>query len=185
MRAAARLFASVKQAKYLEPGAPTGLTGLYTHPSPRGALLFLYHATLDKLKEFPESSVYRQATESLTKHRLSIIEKAEPAGYKEWVERMQYELDENPDAFEMQATSGAGAVRPKWGKKEVEYRSSKAAWDGEKAPRYPEGPRSAAERQRAHAHMAGPKDYKIYNDVVKPIKVPQEPQLTAEQYVTK
>jgi NADH dehydrogenase (ubiquinone) 1 alpha subcomplex subunit 5 len=183
MRAAARLFASVKQAKYLEPGAPTGLTGLRTHPSPRGALLFLYNATLDKLKEFPESSVYRQATESLTKHRLSIVESAVPAGYKEWIERVQYELDENPDAFEMDATSGAAALRLKYGKKDVDYRRSKAAWDGEKSPRYVEGPRPAVERQRVHAEMAGPKDYKIYNDVVKPITLPEEPQLTAEQYV--
>jgi NADH dehydrogenase (ubiquinone) 1 alpha subcomplex subunit 5 len=84
MRAAARLFASVKPGQFLEAGAPTGLTGLLTHPSPRSSLIYFYTTTLDKLKQIPESSVYRQSTEALTKHRLQIVEQSKPAGWDEW-----------------------------------------------------------------------------------------------------
>src|SRR4051812_37862633 len=88
MRAAARLLASVKPSQFLEVGAPTGLTGLLTHASPRSTLLFHYHSTLDKLKQIPESSVYRQSTEALTKHRLKIIEGSKPQGWDQWQEKI-------------------------------------------------------------------------------------------------
>ncbi|KAI5281024.1 hypothetical protein KEM54_003443 [Ascosphaera aggregata] len=85
MRASLRLLASVKPAsKYLKPFAPTGLAGLCTHPCPRPALLHAYKTTLEKLKAFPDSSVYRQAVEAVTKHRLAIIEKIKPDGFEEW-----------------------------------------------------------------------------------------------------
>src|SRR6266487_2308508 len=67
MRATSRLFASVKSGRFLEPNTQTGLTGLLTHPSPRPTLIFVYNSILDKLKALPETSVYRQSTESLTK----------------------------------------------------------------------------------------------------------------------
>ncbi|KAK5119576.1 hypothetical protein LTR85_007405 [Meristemomyces frigidus] len=100
MRAALRLFASVqKNAQFLEAGAPTGLTGLLTHAAPRSTLLYLYSSTLEKLKQFPESSVYRQSTEALTRHRMQIIENVRPAGLEEWQQRVQKTVDEHPEAF--------------------------------------------------------------------------------------
>lgn len=84
MRRTFRLLASVKPARYFETGRPTGLTGLYNHPSPRSTLLFLYSSTLDKLKEVPDHSVYRQSVEAVTKHRMAIVEAAIPPGYDEW-----------------------------------------------------------------------------------------------------
>ena len=112
MRLAFRLLADVKSGtKFLEAGTPTGLTGLFTHPSPRSTLLYLYGATLDHLKAFPEYSVYRQSTEALTKHRQSIIEQIKPAGYDEWAQRAQKLIEEHPKAFEgIQANLARGRV---------------------------------------------------------------------------
>lgn len=87
MRAARRLLASVRPRQFLEAGNPTGLTGLFTHPAPRSTLLYLYNITLDRLKELPEHSIYRQSTEALTKHRYQIVKSFEPAGYAEWSKR--------------------------------------------------------------------------------------------------
>jgi NADH dehydrogenase (ubiquinone) 1 alpha subcomplex subunit 5 len=96
MRPTARLFAAVSQAapRHLKPGNPTGLTGLLTHPAPRSALIYLYSSVLSKLQQLPESSVYRQATEALTKKRLDIVKAVKPEGYEAWSERMQYRLSE-------------------------------------------------------------------------------------------
>lgn len=56
-------------------GNHTGLTGLYTHPNPRPALISLYNHTLKVLeKKYPQESVYRQSVEALTKNRLAIVE---------------------------------------------------------------------------------------------------------------
>lgn len=93
MRPAIRLLASVK-SQFLESGSPTGLTGLFTHPTPRGALSYLYNSTLDKLKQIPESSVYRQSTEALIKHRLSIVDSIKPEGYEAWHERVKKQIEE-------------------------------------------------------------------------------------------
>ena len=100
MRNTLRLLAVVKPGRYLEPGNPTGLTGLFTHPSPRSTLLYLYNATLDKLKAFPEHSVYRQSTEALTRHRLKIIESIKPEGYDEWEKNAAEKFEKNPEAFQ-------------------------------------------------------------------------------------
>lgn len=100
MRPALRLLANVKQARYLEPLAPTGLTGLVTHPSPRPTLIYLYSRTLEKLKEFPESSAYRKSTEALTRHRLQIVESHKPPGYEDWLERVKKVVAEAPERFE-------------------------------------------------------------------------------------
>ena len=99
MRPAFRLLASVKPGRYLEAGNPTGLTGLFTHPAPRSTLVYLYSSTLDKLKAFPESSVYRQSVESLTRHRLKIVESIKPEGYDQWVEKARQKIADNPDVF--------------------------------------------------------------------------------------
>ena len=94
------MLADVKPGRYLEAGNPTGLTGLFTHPAPRTALLYTYGATLDKLKNFPDYSVYRQSTEALTKHRMNIIESIKPKGYDEWAAKAKEKREKYPEAFE-------------------------------------------------------------------------------------
>lgn len=101
MRATTRLLANVK---YLTPGAPTGLTGVFTHSAPRSTLLFLYNSTLDKLQHFPEHSVYRQSVEALTKHRLAIVESVKPEGLESWQDRVRQIVDANPQAFRQVAS---------------------------------------------------------------------------------
>ena len=110
MRAALRLLASVSRStQYLEPGAPTGLTGLLTHATPRSTLLYLYSTTLESLQHLPEHSVYRQATEALTKQRMRIVEKTKPEGLAEWQERVAPLVDKHPDAFRrVPAMEGGG-----------------------------------------------------------------------------
>jgi NADH dehydrogenase (ubiquinone) 1 alpha subcomplex subunit 5 len=99
MRRTFSLLASVKPARYLEPGTPTGLTGLWTHNSPRSTLLYLYSSTLDKLQAFPESSLYRQSVEALTKHRMTLVEATVPPGYSEWEAKTKKQLADKPDLF--------------------------------------------------------------------------------------
>ncbi|KAF2261512.1 NADH-ubiquinone oxidoreductase 29.9 kd subunit precursor [Lojkania enalia] len=182
MRAACRLFAAVKHGQYLEAGAPTGLTGLTTHPSPRSALLYYYSSTLDKLQKMPESSVYRQSTEALTKHRLSIVEQVKPAGYDAWLEKVKYQFGESPQHFKSYETSqGIGIALEE--EPEVDPRSVAAEWDGEMAPPTLEGPRTQRERRsqlRRAQRMRGGKSFDPEQEVQKAILDP-EPQLTAEQ----
>ena len=99
MRVTLRLLASVKSGRYLQPGHPTGLTGLFNHPSPRSALIYIYGSTLERLKTLPEHSVYRQSTEAITKHRLQIIQSIKPEGYEEWAKRATETLEQYPEAF--------------------------------------------------------------------------------------
>lgn len=102
MRVAKRLLASVKPERFLEAGNPTGLTGLLTHSAPRAALLFNYKFTLDILNTLPEHSVYRQAAEAVTRHRLKIVESIQPPGLKEWQEKVaEREKRAEADAKEM------------------------------------------------------------------------------------
>ncbi|MCJ1285292.1 hypothetical protein MMC26_004632 [Xylographa opegraphella] len=99
MRSTARLLATVKPSRYLTPGNPTGLTGLFTHPLPRPTLIYIYSQTLDKLRAFPEHSAYRAATEALTAHRLRIVEGIRPPGYEEWSAQARKLLAEHPEVF--------------------------------------------------------------------------------------
>ena len=99
MRPALRLFATLQKTHYLEAGAPTGLTGLLTANSPRSQLLYLYNSTLEKLKQFPEHSVYRQSTEALTRHRMNIIESVRPEGLDAWQSRVAHLVKDHPEAF--------------------------------------------------------------------------------------
>ncbi|QKX60638.1 uncharacterized protein TRUGW13939_07784 [Talaromyces rugulosus] len=99
MRSALRLLANVKPARYLEPNTPIGLTGLTTHPSPRPTLIHVYRQTLEKLKTFPETSVYRKSTEALTRHRLQIIESTKPPGFDAWFERAKETVAKHPEHF--------------------------------------------------------------------------------------
>ncbi|KAI1312376.1 ETC complex I subunit conserved region-domain-containing protein [Xylaria venustula] len=193
MRRTLRLLADVKPAaaRYLEAGNPTGLTGLYTHSSPRSSLLFLYSRTLEKLQQFPESSLYRKSVEAQTAHRMAIVEAAVPPGYDEWARRAQKAIDEHPEQFSI-ATSArvdgakalkvtsAGSVfvhRTDPQHKDIRYEE----WDGERDEgEGSEGLRGPEERE--HPSLSAAYDRK-------PLEMPDkvewesEPQLTADQYV--
>ncbi|KAK0555811.1 hypothetical protein OC846_000345 [Tilletia horrida] len=54
----------------------TEIFGIDVHPSPLTQLRDTYGQTLSTLKALPEGTVYRQAVEALTNHRLSVVEQA-------------------------------------------------------------------------------------------------------------
>jgi NADH dehydrogenase (ubiquinone) 1 alpha subcomplex subunit 5 len=92
MHPTARLLAA-----RLPPFAPTGITGVLTHPHPRPTLIALYNHTLSLLQQLPEHSVYRQSTENLTKARLDIVSSVKPASYETYASaRTQSGLPEQP-----------------------------------------------------------------------------------------
>ena len=178
MKAATRLFASVaKGAQFLEPGTPTGLTGLLTHAAPRTALLFTYSTTLEKLKQFPESSVYRQSTEALTRHRMAIVERVKPAGLEEWQARVQKNLEEHPKAFQKVPVSTSSS-------KTAEYNivwkpaTHKDKWDdGHTGKPMLEGVRSDAEQEKQWKEVVRDpiEEYRVVP------RIEPEPPLSAEQ----
>jgi len=206
MRATTRLLAVVRPAtqaaassasrgKFLVPGAPTGLTGLGTHPSPRSALLYLYHSTLEKLKQIPEHSVYRQSVEAVTRHRLALVESVVPEGYDAWVERAKKLLEEHADQFDPtkvgpeggEEVQGARAVKvERDGRVFVVSRLPKEEdervleWDGE----VDEGPELEGSRTLEEKIEGGLE--KIFTrrdvkDTIGRVEWEPEPQLTAEQ----
>ncbi|RDL33628.1 NADH-ubiquinone oxidoreductase 29.9 kDa subunit [Venustampulla echinocandica] len=99
MRRTFRQLAAVKPAQYLEAGAPTGITGLRTNASPRSALLYLYSQTLDKLSQIPETSLYRQSTEAVTKHRMAIANAIVPEGQAAWKAKTDQLVKDHPEIF--------------------------------------------------------------------------------------
>lgn len=140
MRTAPRLLAAVTPGQYLTPGNPTGLCGLFTHPSPRSSLIATYSATLSKLRALPEHSVYRKSAEAITRHRLSIIESVKPNGYEEWAARASEKIKQNPEAFEhLQPMNAGKEARPEeiQGRMGLDTRSEEELddremeWDGE------------------------------------------------------
>ncbi|KAJ4319124.1 hypothetical protein N0V94_004085 [Neodidymelliopsis sp. IMI 364377] len=179
MRAASRLFAAVKPGQFLEAGAPTGLTGLVTHPSPRSTLLHHYNGTLEKLKQIPESSVYRQSTEALTRHRLKVVEESKPKGWDAWQEKILSQIAEDPEHFHtIQSAAGIAVVLPKV--QNVDFGQNRAAeWDGERAQSFPEGIKSQKERRKDIKAMKGDKDYKPER-TFSPTEFAPEPQYTIE-----
>ena len=191
MRSTFRLLASVKPVRFLEPGSPTGLTGLFNHPAPRSTLIYLYSSTLDKLKGLPETSVYRQSTESLTRHRLKILEAVKPEGYDAWAERAKKRIAEHPDVF----NTPLGGVDHEEGKHVKTTHDGRTfvttqlqdepderleEWDGEaiEAPEL-EGTRTRAER-------AGQKDVAVERpgSDAKTVTWEPEPPLDTNQYVS-
>ncbi|KAL8825894.1 MAG: hypothetical protein Q9191_004134 [Dirinaria sp. TL-2023a] len=155
MRTAPRLLAAVKPGQYLTPGNPTGLCGLFTHPSPRSTLIATYSATLSKLRSFPDHSVYRQSVEAITRHRLSVIESVKPDGYDEWAARASEKIKQNPGLFkQLLAGDVAENARPEevQGRMSIDTRTEEekddreVEWDGEPLSVTPEGPRSEEER---------------------------------------
>lgn len=184
MRPSTRLFAVVKSAsKYLEPNIPTGLTGLPTHPSPRPALLYTYNLTLQRLKQLPNNSVYRQSCEALTKQRLSIVEAAKPEGYEEWLQRVRKQIEANPTAYQ-RFKRDDGSVAG-----EELDEGMLVNWDGEvtKADARQEGPGTQTEAEVKGAYVQ--KDVEKVEKEAREGKLPTfrdlevEPPLTADQYV--
>lgn len=159
MRPALRLFAAVRGT--IEPGTPTGLTGLLTHPAPRSTLMYLYSTTLTKLQKIPESSVYRQSVEALTKKRLAIVEAQTAPGHYAWLDTMRYRIDEfqqaqkaaglEPIAENLQY-AGNEFFLASLGSREVDERE--VEWNGEPVVEPTlEGPRSGAELAKQQAQI--------------------------------
>ena len=176
MRPATRLLAQA--SRYLEAGNPTGLTGLVTHASPRSTLMYTYNTMLEKLKKFPESSVYRQSVEALTKQRLSVIESIKPEGLEEWQQRVTQTVKANPQAFRI--------VGNQTNSKEVNFIWKESALEGvqteefdDEPPSKPEleGPRTIKEKS-AQANTFT-RDLRLENAQIP--RIEPEPPLSAEQ----
>lgn len=183
MRSSKRLYATVKSAaRYLEPNTPTGLTGLSTHPTPRPTLLLTYNQTLEKLRQLPSSSIYRQSCEALTKQRLAIVENTKPPGYDEWLARVQKVIDSNPDAYKKFKATGAFV------QEELTF-EGKPTWDGKYTRRDARKEGSNTETEAGQKVTAVQQDVdkidKEESEGVAPqlIHLEAEPALTAEQYV--
>lgn len=187
-----RLFAAVKP-RYLVAGSPTGLTGLYTHSSPRSTLLYLYSRTLEKLQQFPESSLYRQSIEALTNHRMSIVEAANPPGYEEWATKARKIAEENPRQFSVSTSSSvtrpaerATVLQAETGGRLFVHRFDPThederyeEWDGETdTGPGSEGLRGVEDRAEHELLFREP-----IESPGEKIKWEREPQLTAEQLV--
>ena len=148
MRPAFRLYAGVKSALFLEPGNPTGLTGLYNHPSPRSTLLYLYSTTLERLRGLPEHSVYRQSVEALTRHRRSLVESVKPDGFDEWVAKAKQTAQTQKS---LESESLGSRVVERDGQAFTLQRQSfgqqppRREWDGQAVVEPKEGPRSSEE----------------------------------------
>lgn len=173
--------------RFLEPGAPTGLTGLFANPSPRSTLLYLYSSTLDRLRAVPETSLYRQSVEAVTKHRMSLVESVKPAGYDEWLAKARQILEKHPEHFKETAHKTAdgslAAGLERNGKffvlrqTQSDVDSRYKEWDGEEdeGPEK-EGSRTVEERQDQALLSRNP----FEGDG---IEWTDEPKLTIDQYV--
>jgi NADH dehydrogenase (ubiquinone) 1 alpha subcomplex subunit 5 len=191
MRRTFRQLAAVKPSRFLEAGTPTGLTGLLTHPAPRSTLLYLYSSTLDKLKSFPEDSLYRQSVEALTKQRLSIVESVVPEGYAAWAERAKKTIAEHPEVFNtpsggvdhdsarhVKVTKNGSVFVAIKREKELDETSKAAEWDGEKDSPEFEGTRT--QKEKGDLSVLG---LERPGSDAKTVVWEQEPSLTVEQYV--
>ena len=181
MRPSIRLLANVKPAKYLEPFTPTGLTGLPTHPSPRPTLIYLYSNTLHKLAAFPESSVYRQSTEAVTRQRLEIVEATKPPGFDAWLERVKKTVAAEPERFAtLRRADGSFAAM------QHDDGDASEEWDGEGADPPTQGPRRTEQEnvnlERAIAEVSAPKmNESDFHE--SSMSWENEPALEAAQYV--
>jgi len=189
MRTSLRRLAAVKPARYLTPGVPTGLTGLYTHPAPRSTIIFLYTSILEKLSFFPTNSVYRQSTEAVAKSRLAAAESIIPDGFMEWMEKTNQIMKEHPEVF----TTPEGGIpheEDKYVKKAVGQRHfvevkpekeldlDNDEWDGEvDGGPVLEGNRTTGERRGQAAHLGRERP----GSDEKTVRLDPQPQLTAEQ----
>ncbi|KAL7785950.1 ETC complex I subunit conserved region domain-containing protein [Trichoderma ceciliae] len=161
-------------ASYLESGTPTGITGLWTHKTPRSTLLYLYSTTLNRLQSIPETSLYRQSVEATTKHRMKLVENFTPPGYEEWTLKAKELMRQKPHQFEAASdrVDGSGARTYKFGNRifvvgtEHEARDIRIEeWNGES-------------EVRGDDHIIEPPE-QTFND--EKMEWEDEPQLTAEQ----
>jgi NADH dehydrogenase (ubiquinone) 1 alpha subcomplex subunit 5 len=146
-------------------------------------LIYLYTTTLQKLKSFPESSVYRQSTEALTRQRLQIVESTKPPGYEAWLERVKNTVGAEPERFASllrQDGSYAAAQRD-----DNSDNPRGEEWDGEALEATSEGPARTPEEearwQKAiedSAKAESEADFQTHT-----MKWENEPALEAEQYV--
>ena len=141
MRATLRLLANVRPGRFLEANNPTGLTGLFTHPSPRSTLIALYKETLHRLDTLPEHSVYRQSVEAITCHRLKIVESTKPEGFEEWAKVTREKLEAHPELFQQWASARTGSSMAETDDREVE-------WDGERIVTTAESVRTQDEKAK-------------------------------------
>ncbi|CAM1511122.1 Fc.00g086350.m01.CDS01 [Cosmosporella sp. VM-42] len=181
MRPTARVF-----ARYLEAGTPTGLTGLWTHATPRSTLLYLYGTTLSKLQTIPETSMYRQSVEAVTKHRMGLVEQVVPPGYDEWAVKAKELVNKHQAQFRVASgrLDGSEARTVKLGDKIFivgrrhqpgDIRAEE--WDGEENEGAElEGIRTAEER-KDQVVWAERKPLEDHEQV----EWEDEPQLTADQ----
>jgi NADH dehydrogenase (ubiquinone) 1 alpha subcomplex subunit 5 len=191
MRRTLQQLAAVRPSRYLEAGAPTGLTGLFTHPAPRSQLIYLYSSTLDKLSRFPESSLYRQSTEALTKYRLSIVSAAVPEGHAEWSAKAKKVIAQHPEVFNTPpggvphdedkhvkvTKSGRQFVVTKI---EREVDDTREEWDSEEDTMGFSAGGMTEEEEAINQDVGG---QKRPGREEKTVELEPEPQLTADQYV--
>ena len=176
MRPSTRLLAQA--SRFLTPGAPTGLTGVLTHAAPRSTLLYLYNSTLDKLKQIPEHSVYRQSVEALTKHRLSIVESVKPEGLEEWQARVKSVVEAHPNAFRsIASTSSKNEVNIVYNETAIKGMETEDYEDEPIQKQEPEGPRVRS--QKAHQESSFLADPRADNETIP--RIEPEPPLSAEQ----
>lgn len=179
MRCTLRLLAKVQPEKFLEVGAPTGLTGILTHPQPRPTLIYTYKQILHKLKALPESSVYRQSTEAITKARLKIIQDAKPAGYEEWSSRVRAEVEKNPAAYShVMQKDGSIAFSEA-------FKTTSEVWDGAPREALPEGPSDEATVNLKGMAIKAEDERQDVVEAPRPSDLEQEPPLDADQYVAR
>ena len=137
------------------------------------------------MQKLPKESVYRTATEALTKQRLEIVESVKPEGFDAWQSRMRKIVEEHPAVFEKDGEYKLGKhVREnKQGHIFITSRNDKVIdvledeWNGERVTEGElEGTRTLAER-------ASQKDLgdKRPTEERKTVELEPEPMLTAEQ----
>ncbi|EGR44252.1 uncharacterized protein TRIREDRAFT_52847 [Trichoderma reesei QM6a] len=162
-------------ANYLEPGTPTGLTGLWTHKTPRSTLLYLYNTTLNRLQSIPETSLYRQSVEATTKHRMGLVEKIVPPGYEEWTVKAKELMRKYPHQFESASdrADGSGARTVKFGNRVFVVGIAHEAGDVRVEEWNGESPVASGDI------IPDPSEHQNINDVK--LEWEEEPQLTAEQ----
>ena len=139
----------------------------------------------------PESSLYRQSTEALTRHRLSIISAAEPEGHAAWSEKAQKTIVEHPEVF----NTPAGGVPHDESKHvkvtklgqhfvvsepELEVDDTREEWDSEVQT---VGFSSGGMSEEDEAKDQGVMDMERPGSDTKTVELDPEPQLTADQYV--
>lgn len=157
----------------MESGAPTGLTGLLTHPRPRPTLIYTYNQTLKKLQAIPKSSVYRQSTEAITKARLKIVQDAKPAGYERWLSRIKAEIAKHPSAYS-DVTQEDGSVA-------IPEPKEKPTEDNTGSEVYQEGGYSEEAANRTAQAINDAAKEETADKVPDPSELEPEPPLDAEQ----